>query len=253
MRAAIIINPISGRRTRRTHDAGDRESVLRAWLKAQPIDAEIATTNGEGHGAALSRAFAARGFDRVVAWGGDGTANEVAGPLVGSAVTFGLVRSGSGDGLGRSLQLPIDPTGALALALTAPPRPIDVGWLGARHFLSVAGIGFDAAVACAFNRRSVRGPRGYFLEGLRTVLSYRASRYDLDLDGRRSAGPYFLIAFANGHQYGNGFILSHDADIRDGLLDVVAVTDGSLWQQLWRGRRLVFGTDRPARGVLRSR
>jgi len=116
-------------------------------------------------------------------------------------------------------------------------RPIDVGWLGSRHFLNIAGIGFDAAVASAFNRRSRRGPAGYVVEVLRALGSYRSRSYAIELDGIPVTRPRFLIAFANAPQYGTGLVISPDADPADGALNLVMVDGGWSVAQLWRARR----------------
>jgi YegS/Rv2252/BmrU family lipid kinase len=253
MRVAVIINPISGRFVRRARARVDRESFARAWLATHGVDADVAVTARRGHAAELSRRFTAQGFDRLVAWGGDGTANEVAGPLIGSHVGLGLVRAGSGDGLARGLGVPEAPAQALDLAVSGSTRRLDVGWLGTRHFLNVAGCGFDAAVARAFNASRSRGVTGYIVSGLAGVWSYRQALYDLRLDGFSSRGRRFLVAFANGTQYGNGMILAPAADPADGFLDAVIVDAGSALRQLWRGRRLFQAPHKPAAGVTRLR
>jgi YegS/Rv2252/BmrU family lipid kinase len=255
MKVAVIINPISGRLGRRGggRRAAERERQARGLLAARGIEAHVELTRARGHGRELAEAFVAGRFDRVIAWGGDGTVNEIAGPLIGTPVELGIVPSGSGDGFARSLGLPLVPREALARALDAPARPIDVGRLGGRHFLNIGGVGFDAAIACAFNARTRRGALGYVTGGLTSVWSYRCGTYDVELNGDRLGGERFLIAFANGRQYGNGIVISPDASPTDGWLNAIVVAGGSPLRQFWRARRLAIGRLRPAEGVLRMR
>lgn len=267
MTAAIIVNPVSGRDGSRagtvrdahgvlsvSKDAGERRRALAARAAASAgVAAEIVLTERPGHATALARAFAGRGTDVVVAWGGDGTANEVAGALIGTRTAMGVVPDGSGNGLARGLGLPLDAERALGQALGGATSRIDVGYLGARHFLNIAGIGFDATVSAAIDRRPVRGALAYFVLGARLVWSYRPASYRVELPGGVREGPHFLVAFANGREYGNAATLAPDADPADGWLDVVAVTGGSAYQQIWRARRLVMGHRRPAHGVFRGR
>jgi diacylglycerol kinase (ATP) len=254
VRVGIIINPISGRRGRRAEAGSERESFARAWAARRGLDADVMVTASAGHASELARGFLARGGDRVVSWGGDGTANDVAGAVLESPNTvLGLVRAGSGDGLARGLGIPDVPENALDIAVGLSVRKIDVGWLAGRHFLNMAGVGFDAAIAHAFNRRAKRGLVGYISGGLTGVWTYRCADYALDLDGLVSTGPRFLIAFANGRQYGNGVVLAPDADPADGLLDAVLVDDGSPFRQLWRSRRLFLSPGKPAHGIMRLR
>jgi diacylglycerol kinase family enzyme len=86
----------------------------------------------------------------VVAWGGDGTVNEVASALVHQDVTLGIVPAGSGNGLGRDLGLPLEPSTALDVLMTGADRRIDAAMLDERVFVNVAGIGLDARVALRF-------------------------------------------------------------------------------------------------------
>ena len=80
MRVAVIINPISGGRRRTA--AIDRQHIARAWFAARSIHADIEVTTHHGHAIEPARAFVRDGADRIIALGGDGTANEVAGPLI---------------------------------------------------------------------------------------------------------------------------------------------------------------------------
>jgi len=251
MRVAVIINPISGGQRRAA--AIDRRHTAGAWFAARSIHAEIEVTSHHGHAIELARTFVRNRVDRIIAWGGDGTANEVAGPLIGTNVVLGLVPGGSGDGLARGLDLPMNPEAALEIALGDSVIPLDVGWVGERHFLNVAGFGFDAAVAEAFQHRAGRGFAGYLMAGMGCLWSYRNATYELDLDGLASNEERFLVAFANGREYGNGFVLAADGDPSDGWLDVVVVGRGSTLQQIWRGRSFLLKKVMPVEGVLRRR
>ena len=85
------------------------------------------------------------------------------------------------------------------------------------------------------------------------MWSYRNATYELDLAGTASKDERFLIAFANGREYGNGFILAADGDPSDGWLDVVVTGRGSTLQQIWRGRSFLLRKRMPVDGVLRRR
>lgn len=253
MRVGIIVNPISGRRGSDPRAGQLRAERARQLALAPGIETEVALTAGLGHARDLARDFVARRFDRVIAWGGDGTINEAAGPLRRSSTMLGIVPAGSGDGIARSLGLPAEPGEAIRTALSGVSRPMDVGLLGDRHFLNIGGIGFDATVAVRFNRGRRRGVLAYVAVALRAVWSYACEDYTLAYDDERTAGRHFVIAFANGREYGNGLVLVPNADPSDGWLDLVAVEGGSPVRQLWRARRLAFRRLAPAEGVLRAR
>lgn len=253
MKIAIVINPASGRRGRRIGEGDARIALARRTLKALGLDAEVALTREPGHGSELSAAFLAAGADLIVAWGGDGTVNEVARPLIGSRAALGIVPSGSGDGLAHGLGLPADPARALEVALSGRTTAMDVGFLGGRPFLNVAGIGFDAAVGDAFNRAGKRGTLSYVSHALSLVWRYRSRVYTIELDGRTLTGERFVIGLANAREYGNRLVLDADADPFDGWLNMVIGDAGPVLAQVWRARRLAFRPRRPASGISRVR
>lgn len=252
MPLGVIINPVSGAGGRRATAGAERRRLAERGARTAGIDVEIALTEYRGHAAALAAGFAARDMD-IVAWGGDGTINEAAGPLIGTQTTLGVVPSGSGDGLARSLKVPLATDDALRVALTGQASAMDVGYLGDRHFLNIGGIGFDAAIAVRFNQLATRGVSGYLTSGLRLVWSYVANHYRVELGDTVMEGEKFLIGFANGREYGNGIVLAPDAAVSDGWLDVVIVDGGSPLRQLWRARRLGVGRHRPTHGLHRTR
>ena len=253
MRVGIIVNPFSGGPKAPLPKGTARLATVRGLAERTGETIEVASTGGPGHAAELASDFISRGFSRVVVCGGDGTINEAAGPLIGTDVSLGIVPSGSGDGLARGLGLWQPVAAALDRAIRAPAGSIDVGFLGERHFLNIGGVGFDAAVADVFNRRSKRGHGGYLRDSLLGVWSYRTRAYVIDVEGERLEGPRFVIAFANCREYGNGLVLVPNADPTDGLLDMVMVAGGSTIRQFWRARRLSWRQLAPAEGVRRAR
>jgi diacylglycerol kinase family enzyme len=253
MRSGIIVNPFSGGPKGPVPPGAARLEFARGLARRLDPAIEVIATAGPGHAAELAGQFVSRGFSRVIAWGGDGTINEAAGPLIGSGVELGLVPSGSGDGLARGLGLFRPAEAALAIAIAEPARPLDVGMLGDRHFLNIGGIGFDAAVAATFNNRSKRGHAGYLADSLLGVWSYRSRDYAVEVEGERFTGPRFVVAFANCREYGNGLVLVPNADPTDGRLDMVMVKGGSPFRQFWRARRLTWRRLAPAEGVRRGR
>src|SRR5471032_153603 len=153
MSIAIIINPISGGASpEAARRRAERASAVLTSSGAGGEDGEIFVTERKGHARDLAAGAVARGARLVVAWGGDGTVNEVASALAFTRATLAIVPSGSGNGLARELGIDRRPERAILQALGAKPKPIDVGELGGRMFFSVAGVGFDAHVAACFDR-----------------------------------------------------------------------------------------------------
>ncbi|HEY8772262.1 MAG TPA: diacylglycerol kinase family protein [Candidatus Limnocylindria bacterium] len=235
----FIVNPIAG--SGRAHRLLPR---IEAWLAEQGIEARILETREAGHAERLAAAASDLGHDRVIAVGGDGTIQEVLNGLLSSGVAtdggppaMGLIPSGRGNDLARSVNLPIDPMACLPIALGDTTRPFDVGRAeGAdgsrRHFGAAGGVGFDAAVAytMAVRRRFwMRGEAGYFLGTLNELRRYRNSELVVTLIGddedRVVSQRFLFVAFANGPYYGGGMQICPDARTDDGWLDVCLVGD----------------------------
>lgn len=243
---SIIINPVSGGAT--PGQATVRAQLAQSVLESHGQPGEVRLTEGRGHAAALAREAVARGDRLVVAWGGDGTMNEVASALASQRTVLGLVPSGSGNGLARALGVPLAPTAALHAALSCAPRRIDAGQLGGRWFFSVAGIGFDAHVARLFDTDGAhaRGLRGYVRITAGELRRYRSAAYALDGASPRTA---FLITFANSGQFGNGVRIAPAARIDDGLLDLVVAEERSRLRTILTVPRLLAGRITGAAGV----
>jgi diacylglycerol kinase (ATP) len=190
----------------------------------------------------------------VVAWGGDGTINEVASALAFDDVPIGIVPSGSGNGLATELGIDVRPEIAIATALQSAARRIDLGELGGRLFVNVAGVGIDAYVADKFNEHGNvrRGLLTYARISGRALLTYRPRRYRITIDGGALETSAVLLTIANGRQYGNNARIAPNATLDDGWLDLVVVEESSRLRTLTHVPRLFDGTiDRVAGCTIR--
>lgn len=237
-----IINPISGAGADTTA-AARRVSMLKAAAERRGIDVDIRLTERAGHARELAEASVSAGARQVIAWGGDGTINEVGAALVGSATVLGVIPAGSGNGLAAALAVPHDPDTAIAAAFDGAEWKIDAGVLAGRPFFNIGGVGFDARIARLFNQQP-RGRRGgwpYVRLGVTEGWRYAAAKYSLQLDGERRELCAFLIAFANGREYGMGARIAPQAALDDGILDVTVVEDRPPLARFWHARHLATG------------
>lgn len=199
-------------------------------------------TTSREHTGDAARAIVERGVDLLVAWGGDGTVNQVGAALVGRGIPLGIVPAGSGNGLARELGVDRNPRRALETALRGDTRTIDVGELGGKYFFNVAGTGFDSHLAEVFDRGGRRGVSGYAAALWREVGGYQARTYAVRVEGAEPdlwpRAPALLVAVANSRQYGNGAVIAPLARLDDGLLELVVVPPLSLSSVAWQARRL---------------
>lgn len=248
MRAVVIINPKAGGGRSEGLDAC--KGLARNVLEPLGYGTEVLVTNAAGHATVASARAREEGADLVVAWGGDGTVNEVGVSLVGSKTPLGIVPAGSGNGLARDLGIPKDPAGALRAAGTGRLRSIDVGEFGKALFFNVAGVGLDAAVAARLALPNARrGLAGYVQAAFLVWPRYAPQRFRLTGDMTYDGDAWF-IAVANSRQYGNGAQIAPEARLDDGRLDIVVVEAQPRWRLVMELPAFFNGTLRPRRGLV---
>lgn len=212
----FIINPISG-----THRKDQIITKIEHHIDAERFDYEIKYTQYAGHAAVLAQEAADRGVDIVAAIGGDGTVNEVARSLVHRHTALSIIPCGSGNGLARHLEIPIDPVGAIQVLNECVIRELDYGKIDGRPFFCTCGIGFDAFVSYKFAEAGKRGFLTYIENTLREGLVYKPDTYTITIDdNKQMVYKAFLIACANASQYGNNAYIAPNASMSDGLMDV---------------------------------
>lgn len=217
----LIANPASGR-GRGARAAAEAEDVFRkAGVRCERLE-----TKQPGQAVELAGAVATRHRpDLLLVAGGDGTFRDVIAGLEGSPVPIGLLPCGTGNDLARTLGIPRNISQALHTALHGTPRPLDVWYWNETAFVNVAGIGLDAAVAAAVNRRfkRLRGTPAYLAAFLTVFPSFQPFELRLRWPEGEWAGAVWLAAFANAVSYGGGMRIAPMAVPDDGCLDLVIV------------------------------
>jgi YegS/Rv2252/BmrU family lipid kinase len=247
----IIINPISGGASPRA--ARGRAQLARAIVDAHGDPAEVLVTEGVGHARELATSAVRRGARLVLAWGGDGTINEIASALAFGEVPLGIIPGGSGNGLARELGVYSHPDRAIADALQAAPRPMDMGEIDGRLFANMAGVGFDAHIASRFATASRRGFVGYAGITARALRSYVSQRYRITVGGVETEHRAILVTIANSAQFGNNARIAPGARVDDGELDLVVLEERSRIATLRQLPRLFNGTADRFRGCTMRR
>lgn len=214
----FIANPISGTR--------DKRPIIESvpdFLDSNIFDWDVVWTDHRGHAAELALEASEIGIDVCVAIGGDGTVNEVARSLRHSNTALAIIPMGSGNGLARHLQIPLDPDGALRVLGRCDIKELDYGMINDKPFFCTCGMGFDAFISEKFAGSGKRGLSTYIENTLRGGLSYQPETYEIEVDGQTEHYKAFLIACGNASQYGNNFYIAPQASMSDGLLDVTII------------------------------
>lgn len=233
----FIVNPKSGvERNKKIQLAIDK------CLDKSVYSYEIQFTQHIGHGTELARKAAANGAYAVVAVGGDGSVNDVIRGLYGSKVLLAILPKGSGNGLARTLSIPVDTEKAIHIINRGLIDDIDIGFANEKLFASNAGVGYDALVCKKFANSEKRGLSVYAWLVTKYMWLYRDWTWQIEVDGEKQEETAFFISVANGQQFGYNFKIAEDASWTDGLLDVVIIRKFPKILGALLGLRMLTGT-----------
>jgi diacylglycerol kinase (ATP) len=227
----FIVNPVSGNgRTRKVLPH------LLSLAKRIGLDFDMQLTQAPEHATELAREHSAE-FDVVVAVGGDGTVNEVAAGAVKSKAVMGVIPTGTGNDFARALGRLKSLQDYIHRIVDGKVKAIDTGVLTLNNreliFVNGVGAGFDAEVAReSLNVHRLKGLSRYLYAVLKTLAKYKSVQMSIELDDRLLEGKRYLVAVGNGISAGGGFLLTPDARLDDGLLDVCLVSDLSVGRVL---------------------
>jgi diacylglycerol kinase family enzyme len=227
MRILVVVNSFASSVTARN------KVLVEEVLLDHGHDVTLKETNRRGHATRFAQDGASRGFDVVLAFGGDGTVNEVANGLVGSTAVFGVIPGGSTNVFARILGLTNDPVAATQQLIdgldAATVQPIGLGNVNGRYFCFHTGIGFDAAVVARVEKRaSLKRWLGHPLfmwAGLTTFFrSYdrKHAHFHVQDATKETPSAFTIVLNANPYTYlGNrAFNLAPDCTLSNALTTV---------------------------------
>lgn len=226
----FLVNPASANGA-----TGKRWAQLERRAAALGLRGEAMLSERPGHLTELAASVAAEGVLLVVV-GGDGTLNEVANGAAGSGAEIAVIPAGTGRDFGRTYGIPRRFDAAVAVALGATTRTIDLGRATVsvpaggeqtRLFANAASVGMSGAVASRANTMSKRlgGRATFYLALVREFARWRNSEMTVSFEQGRRQGLMHDVIVANGRFLGGGMQLAPAAEPDDGLFDVVLVGD----------------------------
>jgi len=215
----FIINPRSG-----VDRVKAIQNTINTYLDQQKYSYEIAYTQYARHGTELAKSAAANGVKIVVPVGGDGSVNDIICGLRNTPdVKLAIIPKGSGNGLARTLGIPLDPAKAIDVINRGMAERIDLGMANDVIFSSNIGVGFDALVARKFSKSKRRGMAVYSWIVTKHLWTYKEWKWDLEIDGLQLYKKAFILTVANAQQFGYNFKIAPVADLQDGLFDIVVI------------------------------
>jgi len=241
VKACAILNPEAG---------SAQQDGLRAELDDLGLDWWV--TDEAGDAKELATLAARDDYERVIVLGGDGTVHEVVNGLmtVETPPVLAVVPLGTGNDLARTLALPDDPLGALALVPDGEARALDLIHVSAqdaepRYAINAAAGGFSGQVDehLTPEMKQTWGPLAFLLGAVNVLpdLQDYATRLAFD-DGAAEVMEVFNVIVANGRTVGGGKPVAPVANPEDGLLDVVTIQSGPFTEMTQVAAMLVAGT-----------
>lgn len=239
LKTFLVVNPQSA-----NGRTGRRFAEISAAVRAGVGPVEHAFTTRAGEATALTRAALGRGFRRIVAVGGDGTANEVINGffegdrVIDPEAIFALIPRGTGGDLKKTFGWS-DALGEAVKRLSSPTLGrLDVGRLrfvdhegqpALRHFVNIASCGISGRVDAEVNRSSkaLGGALSFKLASLKALLRYANPPVRVRFDGgpEERLPALTCLAVGNGRYFGGGMMVCPDAQPDDGIFDV------TIWQR----------------------
>ncbi len=254
-RHVLIINPQA-----QGGALGRRWPELAKSIRRQLGAFEEVRTKGPGDATELAIDALNSGADVVVAIGGDGTINEVVngffddGEPINPEAAMGVLPFGSGGDFRKTIAVPKDLDQAAHRLAHGKAKRIDVGRIdytthdgdkATRMFINIASFGLSGLVDQFVNDSSKRlgGTLSFLAASARASLKYQNQRVRMTFDDSEPIDTIIKVcAGANGRYFGGGMYIAPEASLDDGVFDVVAVGDLSLFELATHSHRLYRGT-----------
>ena len=214
----FIINPKSGVERQKEIKNG-----IDAHLDKELYSFEIMNTEFAKHGTMLAKEAARNGAYAVVAVGGDGSVNDVVQGLSGTDTLLAIIPKGSGNGMARTMRIPLDTNEAIKVINKGNTTAMDVGFANHRPFISNAGVAFDALISKKFAKSEKRGLMVYSWLVTKYMWLYKSWDWQITIDGKEVNSKAFMVNVANGQQFGYNFKIAPMASFTDGLLDLIII------------------------------
>lgn len=231
------------------------KASARAWpalfeaLRRRFPEIDVRETATAGQAAGLSRELVASGCDLVIAVGGDGTVSDVVDGILSSCrpeTALSLIPNGTGCDFARNFTLASTPEAIADQIAGAPVRFIDAVRISGpavdggdivRHFANIASVGVSGEIVRSMNEaprsRLMDGSTRFMLYSALGIMRYRPQSVRVVVDGEEVyAGAVTVASVANGAWFGGGMHVVPQADLTDGLLDVVVMKATSKIGQL---------------------
>ena len=179
--------------------------------------------------------------DLIVACGGDGTINEIINQIKERGFKIAIVPIGSGNGIARHFNIPLDISKSLDLILEQNFTNVDVGEVNESLFLGNVAFGLGADFIKNYQKNKYQGLFGYIIAFVKTLLNIKEKHFIIDIDGERIATSPLILIISNTKQQGYDFTVTPKAKTDDGLLDMAIIENLSNFKNIKIIFKIIFG------------
>ncbi|WP_091174878.1 diacylglycerol kinase [Paenibacillus sp. 1_12] len=219
-RARLIYNPSSGR-----EEMKKRLPEILQQLERGGIETSTHATIGEGDATLAAADAVERGFDIIIAAGGDGTLYEVINGVAEKAYRppIGIIPLGTTNDFARALNIPRSWEGAVDVILQQHAQYIDVGKMDQRYFINIAGGGSltELTYEVPSKLKTMIGQMAYYMKGLEKLPRLSPIELYIRTDDNEFHEEVMLFLISNSNSVGGFERLAPDASLNDGLFDVL--------------------------------
>jgi len=194
-------------------------------LESGGLETSTHATTGEGDAVLAARDAVSRGFDIIIAAGGDGTLNEVINGLAEQPhrPQLGILPLGTTNDFARAMGIPRNYEVACDLILRQSTVPIDIGKVNQKYFINIAGGGSltELTYEVPSRLKTILGQLAYYVKGLEKLPSLKPIKVMVETDEETLQEEIMLFLAANSNSVGGFEKLAPEASLSDGKLDLL--------------------------------
>jgi len=215
----IILNPFAGK-----GKAFRSIRKIEKFFNKHQMQFEMTITDSPKQAINIALESANKGFEYIVAAGGDGTINEVLNGIMKSnnpeEIKLGIIPVGGGNDFIKNIDYPKKIEKQVKLLRRRITKKVDIGQVEDYCFINTLGIGFDAQVAITYSKsKTFDGSAGYMKAIMKTLIKCKSYPVEIQINDISIKGDKLFVSVGNGKCCGGKFLLTPDAKIDDGVFD----------------------------------
>ncbi|WP_280770336.1 diacylglycerol kinase [Salipaludibacillus daqingensis] len=226
-RARLIYNPSSGREHVKKH-----LPYILEKLETSGYEASAHATTGKDSAKHAASLACDRNYDLIIAAGGDGTIHEVINGMAekDNRPTLGILPGGTTNDFVRALHIPKNIEEACDVLIDGRQQLIDIGKVGAKYFMNIAGGGTltELTYEVPSRLKTMMGQVAYYVKGFEKLPRIKPNRVTIEYDGKWFEGEIMLFLVSNTNSVGGFEKLAPNAYLNDGLFDLIILKKTNL-------------------------